>query len=90
MWPALREKVPNVLSHCHTKRRMPVHPSFGMTPTFQMFFFLFFYFYFLIFFSSRCHTKRRLGTFLRNAAHITNTYLINAVDQIYSAILLKY
>ncbi len=36
MWAALREKVPNVLSRCHTKRRMdglPVHPSFGMTTT---------------------------------------------------------
>ncbi len=37
MWVALREKAPNVLSHCHTKRRMDahghVHFSFGMTPT---------------------------------------------------------
>ncbi len=33
------EKVPNVLSRCHTKRRTSArrraHPSFGMTPTFQ-------------------------------------------------------
>ena len=33
------KKVPNDLSHCHTKRRMGVrgrtHPSFGVTPTFQ-------------------------------------------------------
>ncbi len=35
---ALSEKVPNVLSRCHTKRRTDTqgrpHPSFGMTPTF--------------------------------------------------------
>ena len=31
---ALCEKVPNVLSHCHTKRRMDGYPSFVMTPTF--------------------------------------------------------
>ncbi len=34
----LREKVPNVLSCCHTKSRMGArghaHPSFGVTPTF--------------------------------------------------------
>ncbi len=32
-----REKVPNVLSRCHTKRKIGVrgraHPSFRMTPT---------------------------------------------------------
>ena len=30
IWAALREKVPNVLSHCHTKRRMGAQ---GMTMT---------------------------------------------------------
>ena len=38
MLAALREKVPNVPSHCHAKRRMGAcgraHLSFGMTPTF--------------------------------------------------------
>ncbi len=34
IWGAPRENVPNVLSCCHTKR-LPVHPSSGMTPTFQ-------------------------------------------------------
>ncbi len=38
-WAALREKVPNVLSRCHTKIRTGARgrarPSFGMTPTFQ-------------------------------------------------------
>ncbi len=38
-WAALREKVLNVLSLCHTKRRTGTHgharSSFGMTPTFQ-------------------------------------------------------
>ncbi len=37
-WAALPKKVPNVLSRCHTKRRMGAQgrarPSFGMTPTF--------------------------------------------------------
>ncbi len=37
-WVALRKKVPNVLSRCHTKRRKGTRgrarPSFGMTPTF--------------------------------------------------------
>ena len=41
-WVVLREKVPNVQSRCHTKRRMGVcgcaRPSFGMTPTFTIFF----------------------------------------------------
>ncbi len=36
-WAELREKVPNVLSRCHTKRRAGARgrtrPSFGMTPT---------------------------------------------------------
>ncbi len=36
MWAALHEKVPNVLSRCHTKRRTGARgharPSFGMTP----------------------------------------------------------
>ncbi len=36
-WAVLCEKVPNVLSRCHTKRRTGArgraHPSFGMTPT---------------------------------------------------------
>ncbi len=39
IWAALREKVPNVLSRCHTKRRTGARgrdrPFFGMTPTFQ-------------------------------------------------------
>ena len=39
IWAASSEKVPNVLSRCHTKRRTGAHgralPSFGMTPTFQ-------------------------------------------------------
>ncbi len=38
-WCASRENRPNGLCRCHTKRRMGVHgrvhPSFGMTPTFQ-------------------------------------------------------
>ena len=38
MWAALREKVSNALSRCHTKRRAGAcghaRPSFGMTPTF--------------------------------------------------------
>ncbi len=42
IWAALREKVPNVLSRCHTKRRTGARgrdrPSFGMTPTFLNFF----------------------------------------------------
>ncbi len=37
-WAALHEKVPNVLSRCHTKRRTGARgrarPTFGMTPTF--------------------------------------------------------
>ena len=61
---ASRKKVPNVLSHCHTKRRTGTcgctHPSFGMTPTFQK----------LKKKSeknlkSRCHTKRKAGTATR-------------------------
>ena len=36
----LREKVPNVLSRCNTKRRTGATTSFGMTPTFWIFFFL--------------------------------------------------
>ncbi len=39
IWVALRKKVPNVLSRCHTKRKTDACgsacPSFGMTPTFQ-------------------------------------------------------
>ncbi len=43
IFAVLRKKVPNVLlSRCHTKRRICVHgcahPSFGLTPTFKMFF----------------------------------------------------
>ncbi len=38
IWAALREKVPNVLSRCHTKRRTGAQgharPSFGTTLTF--------------------------------------------------------
>ncbi len=38
-WASLREKVPNVLTRCQTKRRTGARgrasPSFGMTPTFQ-------------------------------------------------------
>ncbi len=56
---SLCEKVPNVLSPCHTKRRMGVrgraHRSFGMTPTFQKKKNL----------KSWCHTKRRMGTVMR-------------------------
>ena len=41
IWAVLREKVLNVLSRCHTKRRTGTrgraHPSFGITPTFQNF-----------------------------------------------------
>ncbi len=37
-WAASRKKVPNALSHCHTKRRTEArghaHPSFGRTLTF--------------------------------------------------------
>ncbi len=32
-WAAWREKVPNILRRCHTKRRTGARPSFGMTPT---------------------------------------------------------
>ena len=39
IWAPLCEKVPDVLSRCHTKRRTGARcrarPSFGMTPTFQ-------------------------------------------------------
>ena len=42
IWAMLCEKVPNGLSCCHTKRRTGVcgraHPSFGMTPSFYIFF----------------------------------------------------
>ena len=45
-WAVLCEKVPNLLSRCHTKRRLGGHgrarPSFGMTPTFQIFLGFFF------------------------------------------------
>ena len=38
-WVMLHKKVPHVLSHCHTNRRMGAcgcaHPSFCMTPTFK-------------------------------------------------------
>ncbi len=41
MWEALHEKVPNVLSRCHTKRRTGARgrarPSFGIIPTFYNF-----------------------------------------------------
>ena len=41
IWAALREKVSNGLSRCHTKRRTGAlgraRPSFGMTPTFYFF-----------------------------------------------------
>ncbi len=76
-WVVLREKVPNVLSRCHTKRRMDgTRPTFGMTPT---------GFLKKKIFSSRCHTKRRmdglpgtLETYSRNAAHVVPTfYYIN-------------
>ena len=37
IWAASHKKVPNVLSRCHTKRRMGArgraHPSYGMTTT---------------------------------------------------------
>ncbi len=69
-WAALREKVPNVLSRCQTKRRMgargrahPSFQSFGMTPTFQKKkkkkskFFKKNFFQKIL--KSRCHTKRR-------------------------------
>ncbi len=40
IWAASRKNVPNVLSRCHTKRRMGTcglaHPSFGMTQTYQI------------------------------------------------------
>ncbi len=66
-WAALREKIPYVLSRCHTKGRMGAcgraHLSFGMIPTFLYFFkFLFIYFFFFL---SRCHTKRRASAAMR-------------------------
>ena len=58
----------NVLSHCHSYQKKPVHPSFGMTLTnflFILFFcfvlFLFLWFFFKsFFFSSQCHSKTGL------------------------------
>ena len=64
---ALRQKVPNGLSRCHTKRRMGVrghtHPSFGMTLTLQIFLNIFFEIsgFFFFFLKSQCHTKGRMG-----------------------------
>ena len=65
-WVALREKVLNILSRRHTKRRTGTRgfacPSFGRRPTFLEFFWkkkkFWFFFFFL---KSRCHTKRRAG-----------------------------
>ncbi len=76
----------NGLSRCHTKRRMGArgraHPSFGMTPTFSIFFFwrkkIWMYFFFwkvgvvpkegwVVW-----HLRRALGTFSCNATHIGN------------------
>ncbi len=58
MWAVSCEKIPYVLSRCHTKRRTDARgrarPSFGMTPTFQ-----------------KKNQKFSLGTFSRNAAHVS-------------------
>ncbi len=64
VWVALCKKVPNVLSHCHTKRRTGArgrtHPSFGILK--KNFEICLKYFEFSSFFwKSRCHTKRRAG-----------------------------
>ena len=70
-WTALREKVPNVLSLCHTKRMMGP-PFFWYDTDFPKCFSK-------KIIKSRCRTKRRaarprapvrtVGTFSRNAAH---------------------
>ncbi len=79
-WAAWSEKVPNVLSRCHTKKRTGARgrarPSFGMTPTFYNFFENFFWKFFWNFFfilKSRYHTKRRVGNLF--AYRSPNAYL---------------
>ncbi len=80
IWAASHEKVPYVLSRCHTKRRaapallLVWHRRFRIFWKFLTFFFL-----------SQCHTKRwagarwvwqrlrTLGTFSRNTAHLLST-----------------
>ncbi len=66
MWAASHKKVPNVLSRCHTKRRMGTcgraHPS--LLVWHQLF--RFFLFLLLVW-----HWLRTLGSFLRDAAHVT-------------------
>ena len=65
IWAVLREKVPNVLSRCHTKRRTGTHgrarPSFGMTPTVKKNPKFFKNLFFQKSLKSWCHTKRRAG-----------------------------
>ncbi len=59
MWrllDAIYEKVPNVFSRCHTKRRMGAHGSFGMTPPFFGNFW-------------RPYAKKSLGKSIQKRAH---------------------
>ncbi len=81
-WATSREKVPNVLSRRHTKRRIGAYdPDFLDFFSFEkkknefLFLLSFFFFFFLL--KSGCHTKRRvsvplrpLGTFSLGAAQI--------------------
>ena len=61
IWVASHEKVPNVLSRCHTQSRM----GYDCLSFFRKFFlwifldFLFFSFLFFFFLKSRCHTKKK-------------------------------
>ncbi len=58
IWGTLRKKVPNVLSRCHTKRRMD-----GL-PTFFIFIFLFSFFLFFFFFEKNFFGKLLIFIFL--------------------------
>ena len=55
IWVASHEKVPQVLSRCHTKRGI-ANSSFGMTLTF-LFIYLFIYLFFNLFYFSQCQTS---------------------------------
>ncbi len=79
-WAALRKMVSNVLSCCHTERRMGMwgraHPSFGMTPTFSNFFggkrVIYFFFFFI---EHTCAYARwaHVPRFLSVCRHLTKT-----------------
>ncbi len=61
IWAALREKIPNVLSRCHTKRRMDGFLLLVWHRLFRSFFFFFWKKKFcFVFFWSRCDTKIRI------------------------------